>query len=156
MRNFFEKIGGMLIGLGIIALAIMLALLFIKGGLWFSQTLYPLMYKLTIVAFVVSFVILLPFSLFKKTKQISIKGLLIASFVFGIFTWMCAFIVSYNLWGYVGLFIGLFIGGVGVVPIAILATLFNGEWAMLLHIILLLIVTFGFRFLSFYIAAKRD
>ena len=156
MKEFFQQLGCFVIGIAVILLLGMVCLLFLKGGLWLSKTLYPVMYDLSIIAFAVSFLVLLPFSLFKKTRHISINGLIIASFVFGAFTWMCSFIVSYDLWGYTGLFIGIFIGGIGVVPIALLASLFNGQWFTLIHIALLLIITLGFRMLSLLIASKKD
>jgi len=60
------------------------------------------------------------------------------------------------IWGGVALFIGLFLAGVGVVPIAMLATLINGEWATLGQIVLLLVFTFGFRTLGYHFAKKAD
>jgi len=44
---------------------------------------------------------------------------------------------------------------IGVVPIAILATALNGEWAITGQIILLLVLTFGSRMLGFYFAERN-
>ena len=60
------------------------------------------------------------------------------------------------IWGTRAVFIGLFIAGIGVVPIAILATALNGEWAITGQIILLLVLTFGSRMLGFYFAERVD
>ena len=49
------------------------------------------------------------------------------------------------IWGLGAVFIGLFLAGVGVVPIAILATLFSSMWGSLIEIALLIIMTFGSR-----------
>lgn len=49
------------------------------------------------------------------------------------------------IWGWGGVFIGLFMGGVGVVPIAMLATLLNGVWGALIELVLLTIMTYATR-----------
>ena len=43
------------------------------------------------------------------------------------------------------MFIGLFLAGVGVVPIAMLATLIKGMWGPLIELVLLTIMTFASR-----------
>jgi len=46
--------------------------------------------------------------------------------------------------------------GVGIVPVAILATLFKGEWGFLLFIIVMTFLTFGMRFLGILLAHKSE
>ena len=65
-------------------------------------------------------------------------------------------LLTYIIWGAVAVFIGLFIAGVGVVPIAMLATAIKGEWAITGQIVLLLVLTFGSRMLGFYFAQRAD
>ena len=69
----------------------------------------------------------------------------IASYVFGATLWVRSLLVTYTLWGGIGLAIGLFMAGVGVVPLALLATLFNGLWSTLGELVLGLILTIGVR-----------
>ena len=45
--------------------------------------------------------------------------------------WVLGFLIVYDLWGLVGLVIGLLLGGVGVVPLAALAALTKGAWPLL-------------------------
>ncbi len=149
------------LGLGILWFAILIGLallagLFIKGGLWLSETLYPWLVLISGITFVISILVLLPLGIFKKTRGVSAIGLLIASYIFGATTWVWSFLIAYVLWGFTGLFIGLFIGGVGVVPIAMLASIFNGEWAIFGQLALLVVVTFGVRSLALYIAVKAE
>ena len=70
--------------------------------------------------------------------------------------WFWAPLVTYVIWGAMAVFIGLFMAGVGVVPIAIVATAVKGEWAMTGQIILLLILTFGSRMLGYHFAQRAD
>ena len=58
---------------------------------------------------------------------------------------MVAFLYTLSIWGFVALFIGLFLLGVGVVPVAMLATLLNGMWMPLISLLLLTIMTIASR-----------
>jgi hypothetical protein len=53
-------------------------------------------------------------------------------------------------------FLGLFLLGVGVVPIAKHATLFKGMWLQLGELVLLTVLTFGLRAYSIYLDQKTD
>jgi hypothetical protein len=54
-------------------------------------------------------------------------------------------LLTLAIWGVGAVFIGLFLAGVGVVPIAMLATLLKGMWGPLIELVLLTIMTFGSR-----------
>src|SRR5438046_9731864 len=57
--------------------------------------------------------------------------MMIVSYVFGATLWVWSLLLTYTLWGGFWLFIGLFMAGVGVVPLAMIATFFKGMWAEL-------------------------
>jgi len=59
------------------------------------------------------------------------------------------------LWGLFGLFVGLFIMGIGVVPIAMIASLFKGEWSILWDLFFLIAFALGFRILGYYLMDKN-
>ena len=50
----------------------------------------------------------------------------------------------------------MFIMGVGVIPIAMLATLFKGMWSTFAQLIILLILTFGARAFGTYLAERAE
>jgi hypothetical protein len=157
--NIIEKIrnlGWGLLGIIIMIGLFLLALFFIKGGLWLSATIYPWLVSISGITFAISLFILLPLALFKKTRNVSAIGLLIASYIFGATAWSWSFLLAYVFWGFLGLFIGLFFGGVGVVPIAMIASMFKGEWGIFGQLVLVVIMTFGVRFLALYIAEKAE
>jgi hypothetical protein len=54
-------------------------------------------------------------------------------------------LLTYVIWGGFAVFIGLFLAGVGVVPVAMLATLLKGLWGPFGILIGLTILTFGTR-----------
>lgn len=156
MKEKFKSIGSVLLGVGISVGVILLAAFFIKGGLWLSDILFPWLTWISNIAFLICILILLPLAIFRKTRGFSGLSLYISSYIFGTTLWVSAFLLTYELWGATALFIGLFMGGIGIVPIAVLATLFHAEWLWFAQIIFLLILTFGSRMLGLYLSEKAD
>ena len=143
-------------------LGIMLFVVFyIKGGVWLSAKIVPIgekalpwLFIIIVLAFALDILIILPLGIFKKTRGASGIGLVVSSFVYGLTLWVWALLLTYAIWGLTAVFIGLFIAGVGVVPIAMLATAMKGEWLITGQIILLLVLTFGSRMLGLYFAGE--
>ena len=81
---------------------------------------------------------------------------MISSYVYGVTLWFWSLLLTYSIWGVGAVIIGIFLAGIGVVPLAMIATAMEGEWAVTGEIILLLIFTFGSRMLGFYFAQKAD
>jgi hypothetical protein len=59
-----------------------------------------------------------------------------------------------GLWGVAAVIIGLILGFVGVVPIGMLASIFHGEWAALILLVVGTFVTYLTRFFALWRAAK--
>lgn len=156
MKEKFKSLGSVLLGIGIFIGIILLAAFLIEGGVWLSEILYPWLTIISAIAFFVSILILSPLAFFKKSRGFSGLGFYIVSYIFGASLWVWAFLLTYALWGATALLIGLFLAGVGVVPIAMLATLFHGEWSIFGQLVLLLIFTIGSRMLGIYLADKAE
>lgn len=156
MKEKLKSIGSVLLVIGIFVGISLLVGFFIRGGLWLSQVLYPWLTLISAIAFIFCIIVLLPLAFIRKTRGFSGLGLFIASYIFGASLWVWAFLLTYTLWGAIALIIGLFIAGVGVVPIAMFATLLNGEWSILGQLVLLVILTFGSRILGFYLINKAE
>jgi len=163
MNKFLSKIGEGILGAGgcllyivFFIIIIFIAGLIINGVAWLSAVLFPWLSLITILATLFTILILLPLTIFKKTRNFSGSAMIIISFIFGLTLWIWAFLLTYILWGFFALFIGLFLFGVGVVPIAILATAFNGMWSTFAQLILLIFMTFGSRRLGIYLVVKSD
>lgn len=156
IQNLRYSFFGIIFLTAFFAILVLIPLLIIGGGLWLSKILHPLLSLISIITIVICIFILLPLALFRKTRWISRLGLLIASYVFGATLWTWSFLLAYTLWGFIGLFIGLCIAGVWVVPIALLATIFSGEWILFGQLVLLMIFTFGCRVLALRFIAKKE
>ena len=111
------------------------------------------------LALAVAIFVLLPLTIWRKTRGAVGAGLLITSYIFGLTTWLLGAAVTFGSFGWFGLIIGLlFLGvGVGVVPLAIIGAIFkldNGGLALVL--VVMVAVTFGARFGGVYAASKAE
>lgn len=156
MKNIFKSIGSFIIGIGILIGIFFLAMFFIKGGLWLGLTILPWLSIIMWFILAIDLLVILPLGLFKKTKGASAISLVISSYFYGVTLWFWTLLLTYLIWGGIAVFIGLFIAGIGVVPIAILATAIKGEWAITGQIVFLLALTYGSRLLGFYFADEAD
>jgi hypothetical protein len=107
-----------------------------------------LIFLVLLCVFLCSLVILLPLSFLKVTHVLAGYGFYTTSFVCGISGWYMGCPLCGEVWGPLAVIIGLLILGIGVVPIAMLATLFNGMWIELGLLVLAVVMTLGFRFIG--------
>jgi hypothetical protein len=156
MKDTLKSIGGCILGICIFVGVIFLAVMFLKGGVWLSERAYPWLVAINAIAFVVILLVLLPLSIFRRTRGFGGGGIYIASFIFGLTLWVWCLLISYTLWGIGGVVVGLFLAGIGVVPIAVLASVFHGLWSIAGQILLLTAITFGSRFLGIYLMMKSE
>jgi hypothetical protein len=156
LKEKFKNVAWTIAGILFLSLLILIPFIVIKGAVWLSAIIYPWLVRIMAFFIIVSLFILSPLSFFKKTRGIAGTGLFFLSYIFGATLWVWSFLLTYTLWGTLALVIGLFIAGIGVIPIAILATVFNGKWFELGNLILSLIMTLGTRFLGMYLVAQYE
>lgn len=118
--------------------------------------LYRFLLPVSFWTFIICILILVPLTLFRRTRGLAGLGFYIGSFIFGISMWVWCAIIALVLGGIGYLIAGILLGGIGVVPIAFFALIFNGEWSVLLQLIVLVIVVFGFRILGVYLGRKSE
>jgi hypothetical protein len=133
---------------------IVVALLFLQGGVWLGQKVLPWLVRLAAVTLAVVVLVLLPLAISWRTRRFAARGMLSASSIFGMTLWIWGLILTYDLWGGVAVLVGLFMFGVGIVPMAMLATLFSAMWSTLGQLLLLAALTFGTRQFGAYLLAK--
>lgn len=154
LKNGLIGAGGLLLWLAIAAALIFGFYVFVEGAVWVSVKVLPILQQVNLWAFFVCIVVLGPLSLFRKTRTSSATGYYIASYLFGVSVWMYGLVVTYAIWGGFGLFIGLIMAGVGVVPLGIVAAMLHGEWQAVGSLILGLVFTVGTRALAAYLLTK--
>jgi hypothetical protein len=151
-----KGIGGCLLALVGFAAMLVLVVLFFMGAGWVSAHLLPWALIICVLVTAILFIILLPLSAIKNARGFTAMTILIFSYVFGISAWMYGLLVTLSTWGVVAVIIGLCFGGVGVVPIGILAALFHGEWEAAFELIILIALTFGCRAFAIWLDVKNQ
>ena len=145
MKELMKIFGGGAVALLSILAVVLIPVLLIQGGVRLAALLYPWLIAVNGLALAVTVFLFLPNAVFSSTPKFAGSGMMIASYVFGAPLWVWSLLLTYALWGGLGLFIGLFMAGVGVVPLAMLATLINAMWSELGQLASLLILAFGVR-----------
>jgi hypothetical protein len=160
MIERLKKIGNVSLGIVFVIGVAALPLLFLKGAVWASRTLLGPLILIGVIAVVFDILILLPLSLFRALRPHTGGLIYLSSYLFGLVTWLYGFVVTYILWGGFAVVIGLMFFGVGVVFMAVLASLFKALWGSLLTILVLAVVTYGSRLAGYAIGnsqpASRD
>ncbi len=156
MKEKIKKVGTYILGFAIMICILAIPALFIWGGVWLSTKILPWLNLLSLIALAILIIVLLPLSIFRKARSFSGTCMVYASYLFGVKVWLTGLLLTYILWGGWAVFIGLFLMGVGVVPIAMLATLFKGMWLEFGTLIFLTLLTFGVRILGFHLVEKAE
>lgn len=146
-----KSIGGTALGLLIFVAVIVFIGVLIGGASAVSEWLLPWFVRASGLAFTVLVVVLLPLSAFRRTRTFAAVAILYVSYLFGVTVWMIGLLTTLDIWGMMGVIIGLCFAGVGVVPIAMLATLLHGQWLLLAELVVLTLLTFGSRFFAFFL-----
>lgn len=152
LKNVGMTLGGVLLMVALLGIGAIFVVGATAASLWVIKWVPVVVSSsLLVVCFVLG-----PLSLIPPARGIAATGFVITSFVFGAVMWFSSLAVTYDLWGTMGVIIGLLIAGVGIVPVAMLATLFHGEWEGLIEFVILIVLTFGLRLLGLWLAKKVD
>lgn len=152
IKESLAGIGGLLFFVAILIIPV----LFIMGAEWASEHILPWASALSVMLFIIEITIVLPLSIPRKTRMFASKALINFSYVFGITLWMDSLLLTLNIWGVGAVIIGFLLAGVGVVPVAFLACMFNGLWAFVVELTFLVIITYANRLGAFSLASSLE
>jgi hypothetical protein len=150
-----EALGGVLGCVVMIAVAV-LAIFLIRGMVWASDKVMPWLNLASEILLGIAVLVLLPMSFFRKSRPLAGIGFYFGSYVFGLTLWAFSCLVCYYIWGYMALIIGLILAGIGVMPVAVIASLFTGHWSLLWSLIFQIVLTFGTRYLGMRLIHAAD
>lgn len=156
MKEKLKNFGYYTLGIAGFLLVLFIGVVMIKGAVWLGEHALQWLIDFSWIVFAINLFILFPLGLFRKTGIMGGMGMYISSYVFGLTLWFLGLLLTYFTWGFFGVFIGLVLGGVGVVPVAMLAMLINGELFTLLVLVILIVLTFGSRSLGIYLASRAE
>jgi len=151
-----KTLGSLLFGGVMLIVGIFLVVFLIKGGVWLSVKILPWLSPVMWLVLILDIFFFLPLSALRKRKGISSIGFVISSYVYGTTLWLWGLLLTYVLWGGVAVVIGLVIAGIGVVPMAMIATALKSQWSDTGQLILLTVLTYGSRIYGLYLAQKAD
>ena len=117
---------------------------------WIVETtlnIYQTLLPFSSLAFAIAVVVLFPLAAWHKTRAAGGAGLLVASYLFGATTWCLGAAVTFGSFGWIGLIFGLFIMGIGVVPLGIIGAFFTlGLTDLGVSLCVMLVITLASRF----------
>ena len=145
--EILESIGGVLLGIAFFVGSIIALILFFTVGGTVGVTILPFVSWLTGILFAVNIIALL-IAISRKTRGVVGIIIFLSSYVYGLQTWIIGLLVTLTLWGWIAVIIGLFIGGIGVVPIGMAAAIFNGRWSIFFVLLINVILTYGTRIIG--------
>ena len=156
VKSTLSNLGTYALGLAILLAVCAIPVVFLLGAEWVGEKILPWLGLLCLLTFALNLVVLGPLALIKPTRGWAGLGFYISSLVFGLSVWFLGFLTTLDLWGVGAVVIGLFILGIGCVPIAMLATLLNGMWIDLVILVFLVVLTYGLRILGLSLAEAAD
>ena len=153
MIEKLKDIGYSVLGIGFFILFIVAIALLIIGGAKLFETLYPILEGISTVTWGVAWLLLL-LSIVPRFRNFTGSGMVLGTYIGGAIFWLLCFYVTYQLWGFLGIFVGVLFFGLGVFFTALLALLFDGQFMGALGFAFVLAQIFFFRFLSYWIISK--
>jgi len=156
MIEKMKTIGSAALGLAIVFAVVFAGMALLKGTAVAAAWAFPVL--TTVVGFItiLGLPVLLVLAAIPASRFIAGGGFVVASYFYGATLWIWSFFFTLQTWGWFAVIVGVFMAGVGVVPIAILAALFHGRWSIIAQLLLGLLLTFGCRLFGLYLAAKAE
>ncbi|MHB8303944.1 MAG: hypothetical protein ACYDC6_14105 [Acidobacteriaceae bacterium] len=156
LLNKLKDAGWVVLGMVVLLAIVAVAGVFLGAAEALSEYVLPWCIRVAFWGLLALIVVLLPASLVRRWRSFTSPAMLVLSYLFGATVWMDGLVLTMTIWGGWAVVIGLFIMGIGIVPIAMLATLFHGMWFRFTELVFLLALTFGSRFLAIWIGGTLD
>lgn len=140
--EFFKNSGIMLLSVAGLLFIVFVFSIVIKGAVWLTETVEPILVASTSVAVWCHILILLPLSVPRSIRSKISGPIGLMTLLYVITAAFKASVVLYSLWGLPGWLLGVFLGGVGIFPASMIAAAMKGLWGDVGSITLLLVLAF--------------
>jgi len=117
---------------------------------WFYWHVYPHIWNFFVFTLFVNLTAVAPALFQRRYRRTAGKIMYVSSYVFGLECWLASLGICYVIGGWIMILVGILLFGVGVVPLAILGTLFTGRWVLMGKVIAILILAMWSRELGRY------
>ncbi len=149
--NKLKNLGFGLLGLLFLAGMIFVSVMMISGTIWASEKIYPWLVMVAAYTLPIVLLIFVPLSFVRRLSGFAGVCLIYSSYLFGLLLWVYSILLTLNYWGGFGLVLGLIFTGGTVLPAAVLATLLNADWNVLLELVIMTVLVFGVRLRAIFI-----
>lgn len=148
LKSASEVVLGLAIVIGFFFAAGIILGLYVKGFYWVSDNVMP--WAMTIGSWLFILNILCGFLFaFNILKPFIGSFYYFSSFLYGFILFFISFGAVYEYWGLSGIIItAIIIPGVGWVPAALLASIFNADWSGVSILVALIVTTYGVRLIG--------
>lgn len=153
--NTLKSIGGILFGLIAFVALVATTILIFTVGSQIAFKIAPLVNGLAATLFFINVVALIA-AIAPGARTVAGYIILSSSFAYGLAAWIYGLAVTLSLWGWIAVIIGVFLGGIGVVPIGMLAAVFNAEWGAFWTLTATVALTFIARIVGALLVASAD
>ena len=140
-KSALKGVAGLVLGLAVFVAFILVLVAILRGLDWFAATFLPIAFIASRWALLISLFILVPLAVFRATRGWSGLGFTIAGHIFGLLSWLLGFTITVQTLGTFWAIFGLFFAGIGVVPLALIATLWNGFWSLFWMLVMTIVLT---------------
>jgi hypothetical protein len=148
MKALKSRIGG--IGLTILFILVpsLTALLFVHGAAWVDEWLGRYVAATAIGLAIIDLIIILPLSIFRKLRGLCVHFLFFSSIVFMLATWFLGFESTLQYWGYLGVLLGIFVVGIGVIPFGFIAAIIHADWTIVCGLVVGIVLILAVRIIA--------
>lgn len=149
-----KNVGGVALGVVVLIAITLIPIALLYGAatasVWAVEFLPSVFgWSITIAA-----LILTPLALIPASRGLAGNGFVFVSYAFALILWLYSMAYVYLEWGFVPVVVGILMGGVGIVPIAFILSIFDAAWGVLGNICVLATLAFGVRILGFWLIEK--
>jgi hypothetical protein len=124
-----------------------------------AVSVYTFLLPFAWLALAVTVLILLPLAAWPDTRAAGGAGLIFVSYIFGATTWFLGAAITFGSFGWIGLISGIFVFGIGVVPLGIIgafSALSMNELGVYLCVMLVITLAARFAGAASVAAAERS
>lgn len=150
IKSFLSGLGG--IGFGVLIIGSFFLL--IVGGAKLFEVVNPVLETIGTIVWGIIFLLIL-LSVVPRFREFTGGWIVIGTYIVGAIVWFTCFFITYSLWGFFGIFIGVMMFGLGVFFTAILSLIFDGQLAAAFIISITLTIIYLMRMFGYWIISKH-
>jgi len=140
LREIRKIVGSFAVGVAFLSAITVLGVLFFNGAAWVSERILPVVNMIVTLSLMLIILLSLVFAWFRKTRRWLGVAMTLWATLCLFDLWMYSLLLTMAHWGKVWTIVGLFFFGVGVIPMALISSLFSRDWVNVATIVAMCIL----------------